>query len=287
MTNRFMVSVAALALIAGTGIANAQGMNKESGGASGGANMQHSTGANPSSESSKSGTTTGQAKSESSEKGGMKSSQSEQKSQGAMKNERAEDNVKGGSTSQRAEDRNKGAEKNQRAEEHNKGAEKNQRAEERNKGSQTTTGQAAGGANTRENMKSEGREGRTGSEMNREGRTGNEMNRSNERSQTEMNRSNERTETTGQAGAGAKLSTEQRTKISSVIKSQHVQSVDHVDFALSVGTRVPRERVHVQTLPSEVVSIYPQWRGFDYIVVHDKIVIIDPNTYEIVEVIES
>ena len=32
MTNRFMVSVAALALIAGTGFANAQGMSKESGG---------------------------------------------------------------------------------------------------------------------------------------------------------------------------------------------------------------------------------------------------------------
>lgn len=31
MTNRFMVSVAALALIAGTGFANAQGMSKEFG----------------------------------------------------------------------------------------------------------------------------------------------------------------------------------------------------------------------------------------------------------------
>jgi len=280
MTNRLMVSVAALALIAGTGVASAQGMNKESGGASGGASMQHSTGANTSSESSKSGSTTGEAKageakSQSSEKGGMKSSQSEQKSPGAMKNERAEDNVKGGSTSQRAEDRAKGHETNQRAEEHNKGNQTNQRAEERNKGSQTTTGQA-GGANTRENMKSEGREGRSGT---------NEMNRSNE--QTEMNRSNERSQTTGQAGAGAKLTTEQRTKITNVIRDQHVQSVDHVNFALSVGTRVPREGVHIQRLPSEVVSIYPEWRGYDYIVVHERIVIIDPKTYEIVEIIES
>ena len=42
MTNRFMISVAALALIAGTGMANAQGMNREGGGAAGGAQMQQS-----------------------------------------------------------------------------------------------------------------------------------------------------------------------------------------------------------------------------------------------------
>src|ERR1700751_5435869 len=109
MTNRFMVSVAALALIAGTGMANAQGMGKESGGTS----MQHSAPADNSAAPSRSDSSAGPAKSETAEpkgemKGGMKSTQSEQKQPGAMKNERAEDNVKGGSTSQRAEDRAKG-----------------------------------------------------------------------------------------------------------------------------------------------------------------------------------
>ena len=37
MTNRFLISVAAAALIAGTGFANAQGMSREGGGAAGGA----------------------------------------------------------------------------------------------------------------------------------------------------------------------------------------------------------------------------------------------------------
>jgi hypothetical protein len=58
-----------------------------------------------------------------------------------------------------------------------------------------------------------------------------------------------------------------------------------VNFSLSVGTRVPREGVEFRTLPTEVVTIYPQWRGYKFIVVHDEIVVIDPNTYEIVEVI--
>jgi hypothetical protein len=267
MTNRFMVSVAALALLAGTGMANAQGMGKESGGATGGGAMQHSSPSDTSSGASKS--ESGASKSEKSEssessKGGMQSSQSEQRQPGAMKNDRAEDNVKGGSTSQRAEDRAKGAEK---------GTETNQRAQENTKDS-TKSG--------RDNMKAEGRQDRNApnaAENNRMEKSGTNA--------AESKSTTERTQTTGQAGAGAKLTSDQRTKITSVIHNQHVQSVDRVDFALSVGTRVPRDRVHVQTLPSEVVSIYPEWRGYDFIVVHDKIVIIDPNTYEIVEVIES
>jgi len=244
MTNRFMISVAALALIAGTGLANAQGMNRESGGAAGGSTMQHSSPGDSSAAPSKS-ESSGPAKSETTQpKGGMKSSQTEQKkSPGAMRNERAEDNVKGGSTSQRAEDRAKGNDTRQRAEENQKSG----------------------------NMKAEGREGRTGTNA------------------AENNKGmNERSHmTTGQAGAGAKLTTEQRTKITSVIHNQHVESMNNVTFPVSVGTRVPREGVRFLPLPAEVVSIYPRWRGYDYIVVHNRIVVIDPNTYEIVEIIES
>ena len=43
MSNRFMISVAALALVAGTGLANAQGtMNRDSGGGAGAQPTQHS-----------------------------------------------------------------------------------------------------------------------------------------------------------------------------------------------------------------------------------------------------
>jgi hypothetical protein len=38
-------------------------------------------------------------------------------------------------------------------------------------------------------------------------------------------------------------------------------------------------------LPQEVVTIYPQWRGYKFIRVREEIVIVDPNTFEIVEII--
>jgi hypothetical protein len=91
--------------------------------------------------------------------------------------------------------------------------------------------------------------------------------------------------TTGQAGAAARLSTEQRTQITSVIREQRVQPITNVNFSLSVGTRVPRD-VSFHTLPDRVVTIYPEWRGFRFIRVKEQIVIVDPNTYEIVAILD-
>lgn len=92
--------------------------------------------------------------------------------------------------------------------------------------------------------------------------------------------------TTGQGAAGAaKLSTEQRGKITTVIRQPKVKPA-HLDVPISVGSRVPSS-VHYHPLPVEVVTIYPEWRGYDYILVGDQIVIIDPRSHEIVAIIEA
>ena len=82
----------------------------------------------------------------------------------------------------------------------------------------------------------------------------------------------------GQAGAGAKLSTEQRTKITTVIKGQHVRPVTNVNFSISVGTRVPRD-VSFHPLPAEIVTVYPEWRGYEFILVRDQIVVSIPKPW--------
>jgi Protein of unknown function (DUF1236) len=96
----------------------------------------------------------------------------------------------------------------------------------------------------------------------------------------------EQKSTTGQGAAGsAKLTTEQRTKIGSVIKEQKVERVN-LNVSVSVGTRVPAD-VRLHPLPQQVIVIYPEWRGYDYILVGDQIVIINPRTHEIVAIIEA
>src|SRR5262249_15306518 len=93
---------------------------------------------------------------------------------------------------------------------------------------------------------------------------------------------------TGQGGsASASLSTEQRTKVrETVLKGGNVNRVSSVNFNVSVGTVVPRS-VHLVTVPSTIVEIHPAWRGFQYFVVNDEIIIVEPGTLRIVAVISS
>jgi hypothetical protein len=264
MTNRFLMSVAAAALIAGTGFANAQGTGQGTGmsreAPSAGSAAQQSA---PSADRAAPSASTPMNRDGASEsKGGdhgMKSTQSDEKMPQGTKSQRAQDDMKPGmkgekSAQDKAQDNNMKGEKS-----------KSMSSETNEKG-------AAG-----KDMKAEGHQDRNG--MKAEGRDG--------KNADSKGAADSRTQTTGQAGAGAKLSTEQRTKITTVIKEQHVQPVTNVNFSISVGTRVPRSGVTFHPLPAEIVTFYPQWRGYEYILVRDQILVIDPRTGEIVDVIDT
>jgi hypothetical protein len=93
--------------------------------------------------------------------------------------------------------------------------------------------------------------------------------------------------TIGQAAAGPKmLTTEQRAKIRTVVKEQKVQSPSSVNFAVSVGTIVPRSMTLYPVTP-EFITINREWRGFEYFLIGDQIVIVNPRTLEIVAVVEA
>jgi len=95
--------------------------------------------------------------------------------------------------------------------------------------------------------------------------------------------------TTGQGAAGsgnASLSNEQRTKISSTIRQTSVKRESNVNFNISVGTVVPRTMT-LHALPATVIEVYPQWRGYRFVLVGDEIIIIEPGSYRIVAVIDA
>ena len=71
------------------------------------------------------------------------------------------------------------------------------------------------------------------------------------------------------------LTSEQRTRIQqTVLAGRNVPRVDNVTFALNVGIAVPGT-VRVVDVPPTLIEIYPQWRGHQYFVVRDEIVIVD------------
>jgi Protein of unknown function (DUF1236) len=252
MTNRLMMSVAAAALIAGAGLANAQGTATER-------NAPSAEHASPSSAAPMN-------HNDAQGKGAARSEERMQPQGG--KSQRAQDNMKA----------NPGGEKS---------AQENNMKSEQPRGTSAQTEQKgsagkdmkAEGREDRDGMKAEGREDRNGVKAERGDRNGNVNAES--KGATEN-----RSQTTGQAGAGAKLSSEQRTKITTVIRDQHVAPVTNVNFSISVGTRVPRD-VSFHPLPTEIVTIYPDWRGYEFILVRDQIIVVDPRTFEIVAVLDA
>ena len=252
MTNRFLISVAAAALIAGTGFANAQGTGMGRDGGSPGSTTQQSA---PSDRGG--GSPGGAMQRDGGGTTGMKGAESE-KSMGGEKKQRAEDRMKGGKDMKaEGKDDHGGMKDDRKGQTTGQGMQRDQgTTQQRDKAT-------APGRDQPTTQKDQGKQDR----MQKQGGAAGQG-------------------TTGQAGAGAKLSTEQRTQITSVIKEQRVQPVTNVNFSVSVGTRVPRD-VTFHTLPPRVVTIYPEWRSYKYILVKEQIVIVDPDTYEIVAVLEA
>jgi hypothetical protein len=98
--------------------------------------------------------------------------------------------------------------------------------------------------------------------------------------------------TTGQGAGGTRtnidvnLTPEKRTQIHEmIVKERSAPRVSSPNFSVSVGTRVPRT-VRFAALPQTIVEVEPAWRGFEYFMVADEIVIIDPRSLEIVAVID-
>jgi hypothetical protein len=48
---------------------------------------------------------------------------------------------------------------------------------------------------------------------------------------------------------------------------------------------VPRT-VRFATLPRAIVEIEPEWRGFEYFMIGDQMVIVDPRSMEIVAIVD-
>jgi hypothetical protein len=88
-------------------------------------------------------------------------------------------------------------------------------------------------------------------------------------------------ETTGSIN----VTTEQQTEIKQVITETKAEPVRDVNFEVNVGVAVPRT-IELQPLPPQIVKVVPRYDGYRYFVLADgRIVIVDPDSYEIVLVI--
>lgn len=89
------------------------------------------------------------------------------------------------------------------------------------------------------------------------------------------------------SGSRVQLSEQQRTNVhSTILKDSNVNRATNVNFSISVGTRVPRS-VRLVALPAAIIEVVPGYRGYHYVLVDDQICIVEPSTYEIIDVIPA
>lgn len=88
------------------------------------------------------------------------------------------------------------------------------------------------------------------------------------------------------SGAPAALSTEQHAKIRDTLRGGEAKRLTNVPFSTTVGEVIPGT-VHLYILPVSIVEYAPQYRGYEYILVGDEILIVDPRTLRIVAVIAA
>lgn len=89
-----------------------------------------------------------------------------------------------------------------------------------------------------------------------------------------------------QGGTNIHLSEQQRTHLKqTIIEGHNAPRAGHVNFDVRVGTVIPRGSIHVTTVPETLVRIEPQWRGYEYFVYEDEIVIVNPHNMHIVAIV--
>ena len=97
--------------------------------------------------------------------------------------------------------------------------------------------------------------------------------------------------TTGAAASGGTAAAsappaEKRGQIATAIKQEKIPATTNVNFNISVGARVP-STVTFYPVPSRIIEIYPEWRGYQVILVNGRYIVVRPQTYEIVYIIEG
>lgn len=262
MRKRLLASVAMAALIGCASVAMAQESGKEGTGAAPGA-TGHSPGA-PQHQMSPGGGAPG---------GAMQHRQTTPG--GAAQNQALPDKEGMGPPKGTSQNEQRGSSTMQRGAEENDKTKMQRGAEEKDK---TKTQRGA-----QENEKTPG--------ANRENNAQIRENRGNENNAQIQERGGRAGGTSVQGRAeGAKsvhLSEDQRTRIKDIIiKDRNVARINTPSFHVAVGTTVPRD-VHVAVLPPDVVQVVPEYEGFDYVVVGDQLLVIDPDTMEIVAVLPA
>ncbi len=87
----------------------------------------------------------------------------------------------------------------------------------------------------------------------------------------------------GDKAALTKVTPEQKTQVKSAFTKHRVEPAK-ISVSVNVGVAIPRE-THLYSVPEDILVIAPAYRDYRYFIVGDRVCIVDPETFEIVDII--
>jgi Protein of unknown function (DUF1236) len=80
------------------------------------------------------------------------------------------------------------------------------------------------------------------------------------------------------------LSAEQRTRVRDYFAKSRSNIADSDALSISIGASVPRQ-IATQPLPPEIVDLIDKYRGDEYFIASDRLVVVEPKSRRIVAII--
>lgn len=87
-----------------------------------------------------------------------------------------------------------------------------------------------------------------------------------------------------QVRSAPRLTDSERQRAIDYFRDSRSEQLSHIDLSVSIGESVPRN-VALYDLPEAIVAIVPAYRGFRYARSREKIYVIDPSNFTVVDVI--
>lgn len=91
----------------------------------------------------------------------------------------------------------------------------------------------------------------------------------------------------GESGAARTVTVteEQRSRAKSVfVRHRDDAVVRDINISLNIGVVVPRS-VRLHHVPADIIAIVPAYSDYEYFIYEDKVVIVDPASFEIVDIV--
>jgi Protein of unknown function (DUF1236) len=87
----------------------------------------------------------------------------------------------------------------------------------------------------------------------------------------------------GDKAALSKVTPEQKTQVKTIFTKHRVEPAT-INISVNVGVAIPRE-TRLYSVPEDILVIAPAYRDYRYFIIGDRVCIVDPDTFEIIDII--